>query len=408
MKNVLIISYFFPPINKIAARRYGQMVDFMEENGWKPWVLTKDFEGDLAVPLTDEQVIRISSGSGVPGKGAVKSNKMSFMKKSLRTLGFKPLTIDSTLKWSSAVKQQFPEIKGRLPEIDMVLSTFGPACAFELGIFFKNHYSCPAVLDFRDMAAFNEENKNVISIMLDRFIEKKYVKEYDWLVTVSPTLKSILNENYSCKKTDVIFNGWFESRKIESSSEINEKYIYYAGRIYPHRVKGLEFLLKSMKVSQEDIKLKIRSVSVKWVEDEFLKIVDEMGMKDRVEFLEECDSRTAEIESENAYINLIVEDLDTTSYWTKGNMTGKFMQLMPLEPPLLSIARADNDMGPILDETGRGKLCSTVDDIKGYLNDLEENYDKYRINLKKMNKYSKKAQALKLCSIFNDLTGNVK
>ncbi len=40
MRKVLIISYYFPPINMLASKRYGTMCKYLEENGYKPYVLT--------------------------------------------------------------------------------------------------------------------------------------------------------------------------------------------------------------------------------------------------------------------------------------------------------------------------------------------------------------------------------
>ena len=40
MKKVLIVSYFFPPLNIIAAKRYGTMSKYFIKNGYEPYVLT--------------------------------------------------------------------------------------------------------------------------------------------------------------------------------------------------------------------------------------------------------------------------------------------------------------------------------------------------------------------------------
>ena len=49
MKNVLIISYFFPPFNSSASRRYGQMTPYMEEFGWRGYALDRMQTGANAV-----------------------------------------------------------------------------------------------------------------------------------------------------------------------------------------------------------------------------------------------------------------------------------------------------------------------------------------------------------------------
>ena len=59
MKKVLIVSSHFPPLNSMAAKRYGYMCKYMEENGFIPYVLTKRERGggylnsklDLEIPI---------------------------------------------------------------------------------------------------------------------------------------------------------------------------------------------------------------------------------------------------------------------------------------------------------------------------------------------------------------------
>ena len=58
-KNVLIVSYFFPPFNIIAAMRFGEMVSHMEEFGWRCWVVTTNSSGPLPVTISEKQVLRI-------------------------------------------------------------------------------------------------------------------------------------------------------------------------------------------------------------------------------------------------------------------------------------------------------------------------------------------------------------
>ena len=40
MKKILIVSYYFPPLNLIAAKRYGTMCKYFEEYGFEPYIIT--------------------------------------------------------------------------------------------------------------------------------------------------------------------------------------------------------------------------------------------------------------------------------------------------------------------------------------------------------------------------------
>ena len=58
-----------------------------------------------------------------------------------------------------------------------------------------------------------------------------------------------------------------------------------------------------------------------------LKVIEEkaskLGIGQRVKIYPPCDPSTIHLESENAAVNLVVEDLDTDSLWSKGTLTGK-------------------------------------------------------------------------------------
>ena len=78
MKNVLIVSYYFPPINMIAAKRYGTMCKYFEKYGYKPYILTTrhnrsvwlDVKMELELPVNKDQIIRI----GKPEENCVVDN----------------------------------------------------------------------------------------------------------------------------------------------------------------------------------------------------------------------------------------------------------------------------------------------------------------------------------------------
>ena len=71
MKKVLIVSYYFPPLNSIAAKRYGTMCKYFKENGYDAYVLTTNIrenvyfgaKKDLNIPIDEKKIFRISQNS---------------------------------------------------------------------------------------------------------------------------------------------------------------------------------------------------------------------------------------------------------------------------------------------------------------------------------------------------------
>lgn len=45
MKKLLIISSHFPPLNTMAAKRYGYMCKYMKKNGYDPYIITTRSRG---------------------------------------------------------------------------------------------------------------------------------------------------------------------------------------------------------------------------------------------------------------------------------------------------------------------------------------------------------------------------
>jgi hypothetical protein len=75
-------------------------------------------------------------------------------------------------------------------------------------------------------------------------------------------------------------------------------------------------------------------------------------------------------EAGRAAANLVLDAVDSEEDWTRGSLLGKFLQLLPLEPPIMFVARADSEAGEILERTGKGALCTSIDDIRRHLRDI--------------------------------------
>jgi len=59
VKNVLLVTYTFPPQYDVSARRAAKLCKYLPAHGWQPVVLTKDWERDVAAE--DRRAYRLSS-----------------------------------------------------------------------------------------------------------------------------------------------------------------------------------------------------------------------------------------------------------------------------------------------------------------------------------------------------------
>lgn len=410
MKNVLIISHSFPPLNNIAARRFGEMTPFMPDFGWRPWIVSADTVGDLPVPVPEVQCIRIGShpqrsmqiedkdinADKMPVAFNVSRKIAKFLVGSLRSFDRTVVT------WYPLIKKQTELIVASLPKPDVIIGSFGPAASLWAARYLASFYNVPWVADFRDLAALNRKGRSRLSYELDLLIENMLLSSASGLMTVGDVLANALEKKYK-KRCCKVYNGWVSNSSQHSPIERKEggKYIYYAGRIYLHQMDSFFLLLDALKEVQT-IYLKIRSLGPKLMEEKLLEYAQSIGLEKRVELLEPTDSMTVEEEAEGATINLVVEDLNTSDPYSAGTLTGKFLQLLAFTPPVLSITRTDSEMSGILKETNKGKVCSGLKQVIEFISACLNDPERYQGN-QSISKYSKLEQAKIMCSFFNQI-----
>lgn len=418
MKKVLIISYSFPPFNNIAARRYGSMTKYMNEYGWKPYILTTNSEGTLPVEIDEQLILRVGTypqNKNVNSKLLMKNDLpavLYLIRCLTSTINFRLRTIDrSVINWYKDVKDNIEYIAEYATESDIILASYGPPAALWIGRYLSKKYNKPWIADIRDLGALRGDDRNKFSIWLDKKIEKFLFSTTNGFITVSNTLETILANEYK-KDTKTIYNGWDiktdETDFVEpfpNSSIINYSYIYYAGVFYNHRIRSFELLIESLSnFNDENLILVLRSLGPKEIEEKIVEMAIRYNVEDRIVILQPCPPNIVEQEQNNAIINLVIEDLDTSETWSRGTLTGKFLELIIRKPPVLAIARYDSEIGEILKNTSKGKLCSNVEEINCFLREIIFKKGKYTGNESEINKYSKKNQARELSGFLDQMT----
>jgi len=409
MKKVLIISYAYPPQNEIAARRFSEMVPYFPENGWEPYILTTHSKGDLNFGGGEEIIYR----KGFLPELDLNKNRESLLVKKInsfrRKLGFLFRIFDSALyKWSNQILNDGALIR-ELDEkkFDVIVASYGPSSVLRIGSFLSSKLSVPIVYDFRDLGALHEGadfKQNYIARLIDKKLEGFYLSGCKGITTVSHGLAERLKENYEVD-VRVVYNGWaaLEGGGIESKdNESDVPYIYYAGRFYEHRMKSFFLLIDS--IGETSYRLVIRSLGPRFLEDAIIEYAAEKNVQDRIRILPRATSETIEKESHAASINLVVEDMDRTYRSTKGTLTGKFMQLLVYDAPVLAIAREDSEIGDILRVTEKGALVSDFDGIKYFFEEIKNDQLAYPGN-KSLSKFSKKMQAIGLARFLDEVIG---
>ncbi len=426
MKNILIVTHSFPPLNKIASMRFNIIAKYFHCFDYNPIVITTNSTGDLKLYIDNNNIYRYGNNETVDisrrsklsdskiyniynyNKNIIKLKKKLYFNSTDRFSLFRK----NFRSWEREVRTRFLDDFGR-DQIDIVLSTFGPASTHRIGKFFSEHYQVPWVVDFRDLGALERYDKFAFIDRMDKAIERRILYTASAFTTVSPTLQRIIQSNYE-KPTEVIYNGWDEDDREEDPSDVAQKavqsvergkYLYYAGTLYDFQIEGIEMIFQTLKMNNtQGISLAIRSLGPYHLTKEVVALVDKYALKSVVQILAPEVYNIVKYEESHSYCNLVFADLSREKRYTKGMLSGKFLKLLPKSPPILFVARPDNDAKEILERTKKGRLCSTIQEICSFFDEISHEPRKYPGN-EQISDYSTRIQAKKLCSLFSGLSG---
>lgn len=409
MKNVLIVSAHFPPLNTMAAKRYGYMCKYMEENGYKPYILTQRARGgaylnvkmDLASPVFKEQIIRIGElGINYSIDDPVINQLIAEYKKEHV---FSRVVEENSLGWFYKVKKELDLSK--LQNIDIVVGTFPSVCNLLVAGYIAEKLVVPYVAEIRDLISDYEEDKTRNEVWNERevFLEKSILDCAAGIITVTNGFSRIMKERYPNKRVATIYNGWDEENvgeNVSSPPVTVEKYMYYAGTLYEHRVESIKLLIDTIYEYDLDIKLKIRSVGPEYLEIKLKKYISSLEMSNRVEVLSAAPECIVKEEQSKALINLIISSLNQDDVALMNTIPGKVFELIKLQQPVLAIANKKCEINEILERTRKGTTLCSKEQIKNFL--INE-YKEYEGTREDVSFFSRKTQSHFLCRFLDEL-----
>lgn len=407
-RKVLIVSYLFPPLNCMAAKRYGIMCKYLSKNGYIPYIITaKSRKGcfilsklDLEIPISKEQITRV----GIIGDGYPICNlgllllcdyvhKQKICSRVVEELSF---------GWYEKVKREL-DVK-KYEDIDVVIGTYPSIGNLLVARYIAKKLKKPFVAEIRDLISdFNEVEFGEKRVgWFDKISERMLLRNANGIVTVTKGFQRILEKRYPGKKIATVYNGWDGSPEKEGVPE--KKYLYYAGSLYEHRLESLSVLINVVaKLHQEmDLELIIRSEGPAHLNFKAAQMISKMGLSQVVKLLEAEKEEVIKKEEASAYINVVLSTIHNDDVALMTTVPGKVMELMNNKPPVLAIIPAESDVGELLKYTNKG--VATIDESK-ILEFILSGGNEYRGNGKVTN-FSRERQAKKLCKYLDQIISN--
>ena len=214
MKALLLVTESFPPLNNIAAQRFPPMLPVLEANGWRVFALTKDATGPLPVPLPADRIVRVGrhhqegltirAGSHFSGGSPARR----VLRRIYNATGLSLYSADSSLlTWHRTVVRNRDLLRARVPRVDVVLGTYGPAASLWLARRLGGLYGAPWIADFRDPSALRARGRRGYACWLDRRIETRLLRSAAAVTTVSKSWAAMLQAAYG-RPSHVVYNGF--------------------------------------------------------------------------------------------------------------------------------------------------------------------------------------------------------
>lgn len=408
-KKVLVIAYFFPPLGGAGVQRTLKYVKYLRDFGWEPIVITvgksnyfaKDESLINEIPK-DIKIIRIDDFvdedisiqflnelvdfySQVVKDKELINKFIDIINSSSENLNKYIFTPDSQVGWAYKVIRNIENLV-ELKNIDLIYSTSSPYSDHLIGLFIKQKYWKPWVVDFRDEWTNNPcviYDVNDIKFLIENNMEEKIVNEADMVVTIS----GIAAQNYidtfniDCRKVKCITNGYDEEDFIDiyRNKEKTDKFrIIHNGLLYGDRNIESVFMAISNLIEKDIIKKdKIEIYLTRAYGDEHvLNLEKKYTLNEIVKTVGYLDHKESLILSSKMNCCLLIIGKGEKK---KSVYTGKVFEYLRLGKPILSLAPNDGVVSKLLKETGTGYNCE-IDDVNSIENILTDLYSKWQTN----------------------------
>lgn len=414
--NVLLVSYYFPPNNVIAALRVGKWAKYLPLYGVTPWVLTLDTgifpsAGELAVEMPETQVIRADLGHFLTAAAKRRQNRrfcvdvvQAGSDNATDNIPNKPSYPHSMPRkiwdWFSAqcsdVRLPDRALPWVMPAIrkgtalmrdqtfDVILSSHGPPSSHLVAAFLSRRFNVPWVADFRDLWTLNHiRTRGPILQWMETGIERRVLSGAQSLITVSEPLADQLRELHH-KTVNVIPNGFDEEDFSGSCPQADSSSfrIVYTGSIYPGKQDPTP-LFEAVSVLQRthpEVAQHVQIYFLGTVRDHVVPLAQRHGLESRIHFLPRCANIEALRWQRSADILLLLEWNDPSA---KGVYTGKIFEYLGARRPILAIGSAAGVVDDLLRTTSGGVVVNTSSNIKNFI--IRCWYQKLRIGSTMLN-----------------------
>ena len=428
MKKVLIITYYWPPVNSAGVYRWLKFVKYLREFNWEPVVYTIERKSQehssglsndipegvtvLTRPIFDpfdvyQAFVRKNKKNAQPGfineQGTSSASRklLFWIRGNFFIPDAKKFWIKPSIRYLCKYIQQ--------NDIDVVVSTGPPHSMHLIGHGLKKELGIKWLADFRDpwtnIDFYERLNLSKSADRKHHALERSVVSNANEVTTVSWSLAKELGQDQG-RKIHVLTNGYDEQDYQNIEQLRSDKFtIVQTGSMNedrnPHALwDALNILFSKVKGSRDSVRVKLIGSVDHFVVSSFKKA----GLEDIVELHGLMAHNKAIEEMVNATLLLLpINDSKNKS----GIVPGKFYEYLRSGTRVLCIGPPDGDAAKIIKETN----CGTVhdhNDVDGVFTVLETLFKEHQTTgvtstTANYSKYDRKNLTGELAELLNGL-----
>ena len=247
MKNILVVTYYWPPSGAAAVQRWLKISRKLHKEGHNVVIITTK-KGDY--PQIDESLLKVipkdlkvvktnsinygtmfkflTREKKLPYGNMITDKKDSFFKRAFYWIRMNFIVPDARVGWVPfAIRAAKKEMS--LQKFDAVITTGPPHSTHLVGYFLKKKFGIKWISDFRDPWTnifYNKKTKrNKFIVKIDKFIEKEVVKNSDYTLLVSKSWLNVIPKGNVVIMPNAFLASEFENIKYSKSDNFRIKYI---------------------------------------------------------------------------------------------------------------------------------------------------------------------------------------
>ncbi len=434
MKQILYITYYWPPSGGAGVQRSLKFVKYLREYGINPVVLTVD-PGKATYPLQDTslndevpagsvihhtdsfeplKIISRLAGTGkIPYGGFANSENESFFQRLLRFIRGNFFIPDARRGWVKYACRMALKIIGS-EKIDAFVISSPPHSSQLIGLYLKKKVpSCKWIADLRDpwtdIYYYKDLMHTSIASKLDRRYEKSVLEKCDAAIVVSEDIRRLFLSKstvISRDKIHVIPNGFDEDDFEKGPETDKDKFlITYVGTLAENYNPEVFFAcIRAVYGKMPGTKIRLRFVGS--ISGQVKKLLGDHGLESLVELIPHVSHKEAIRYMQAATLLLL---LIPEAENDKGILTGKLFEYIGSGRPVIGIGPAEGDAAKILKETLAGEMFGRSQEqaIENYLLQAIRDWQNGKSSVSattRNSKYTRRNLTADLAGIINSFT----